>query len=118
MRFMMIVHQDEAALAKVTPAGMKALYGEFAAFNEALLKVGRPGERLQPSTAATSVRLADGKTEVQAGPPTQSERQLAGFFWLDVPDLDEAIAWATRYPAARFSTIEVRPMWEQPGATA
>ena len=55
MRYMMLIHHDEAALAA---APQKDLWAEFGAFNEALSKAAgaATGERLQPSSAATTVR--------------------------------------------------------------
>jgi len=91
MRYMLLIHHDEAALAA---ADQKALWGEYAAFNEALQKAGQPGERLQPSSAATTIRRRDGKAEVLDGPYADTKEQFAGYFIIDARDLDEAISWA------------------------
>ena len=109
MKYMLLIHHDEEALAKAPPS----LWSDYAAFNEALAKsgMGSPGERLQPSSAATRVRVANGKTEVLDGPYAETKEQFAGYFMLDVADLDEAIAWAARCPSAQYGTIEVRPLW-------
>jgi hypothetical protein len=40
-----------------------------------------------------------------------NRKQLGGYFLIDVPDLDAAIAWATRCPAASLGVAEVRPIW-------
>jgi len=55
MRFMMLIHHDEDALEAAPP---KELGAEYGAFNEALVNAAgcAPGERLQPSSAATTVR--------------------------------------------------------------
>lgn len=120
MRYMVLIHHDEHELAKATPAEWKASAAEWAAFNEALIKAGAGalGERLQASSAATSVRIRDGKTEVLDGPYADTKEQLAGYFTVDVPDLDQAIAWAARCPSAKLGTVEIRPFFEQPGAKA
>ena len=122
MRYMLLIHQNEAELAasaKATPEAWQALAADYAAFTEALIKAGgSPGERLQPVSAATSVRIRDGKTEVIDGPYADTKEQFAGYFTVDVPDLDQAIAWAARCPSARIGTIEVRPIKEQNGAKA
>ena len=114
MRYMMLIHHDEAALAK---APQQQLWADYAAFNDALDKAGdaaTAGVRLQPSSAATTIRLADDRTEVLDGPYADTKEQFAGYFMLDVADLDEAIAWAKRCPSARYGAIEIRPLWEQP----
>lgn len=115
MRYMMLIHHDEAALAA---APQKELGAEYAAFNEALSKAEgvSAGERLQPSSAATTVRVRSGRTDVLDGPYADTKEKLAGYFVIDVPDLDAAIEWARRCPSAKYGAIEIRPMWEPTGA--
>jgi hypothetical protein len=64
---------------------------------------------LQPVATAASVRVRGGETLVTAGPFAETTEQLGGFFLIDVPSLDEAIAVAARLPAAAKGTIEIRP---------
>ncbi|HEY4202887.1 MAG TPA: YciI family protein [Devosiaceae bacterium] len=110
MRYMMLIHHDEGAH---TDAPQQELIAEYAAFNEALEKAGfTGGARLQSSSAATSVRVRDGKTNVLDGPYADTKEQLAGYFMIDVPNLDEAIIWAKRCPSAKYGVIEIRPLWE------
>jgi hypothetical protein len=68
--------------------------------------------RLRPTNTATTVRLADGKTQVLNGPYAETREQLGGYYLIDVPDLDAALSWAARCPGAEYGTIEVRPVWE------
>lgn len=110
MRYMMLIHHDEAALAA---ALQKELFADYAAFNEALAKAGEgfaAGERLQPTSSATTVRQQAGKTDILDGPYADTKEQLAGYFLIDVADLDEAIAWARRCPSSRYGSIEIRPL--------
>ena len=110
MRYMMLIHHDEAALAA---APQKELYADYAAFNEALAKAGEgfaAGERLQSASAATTVRQHAGGADVLDGPYADTREQLAGYFLIDVADLDEAIAWARRCPSSRYGSIEIRPL--------
>jgi hypothetical protein len=110
VRYMMLVHHDEEALAQ---APKQQLWAEYAAFNEALAKAGAgfaPGERLESSAAATTVRVRDGDSKVLDGPYADTKEQLAGYFLIDVPDLDEAITWARRCPSSKYGAIEIRPL--------
>jgi hypothetical protein len=107
MKYMMLIHHDEAALAA---ADQGQLWADYGAFNEALKKVGQPGNALQPSSMATTVRVRDGKSEVLDGPYADVKEQLAGYFTIDVPDLDAAIEWAQRCPSSRYGAIEIRPL--------
>ena len=55
------------------------------------------------------MRVVDGKRRVQDGPFADTKEQLGGFFVIDVPDLDTALSWAARCPAAASGAVEVRP---------
>lgn len=107
MRYMMLIHHDDAALAA---ADQKALWGDYAAFNDALSKVGEPGLRLKPSSTATTVRVESGAADILDGPYADTKEQLAGYFIIDVADLDEAIKMAKICPSSRFGSIEIRPI--------
>jgi hypothetical protein len=110
MRYMMLIHHDDDALDN---APKEQLWTEYAAFNEALAKAGAgfaAGERLESSAAATTIRVRDGHTNVLDGPYADTKEQLAGYFMIEVPDLDEAIAWARRCPSSKYGAIEIRPL--------
>jgi hypothetical protein len=70
---------------------------------------------LHPTATATSVRIRDGKALVTDGPFAETREQLGGYFLIDAQDLDEAISIARRIPAARWGTVEIRPVMEMPG---
>jgi hypothetical protein len=105
MRYMMLIHHDDAAMAG---ADQKALWADYAAFNEALAKAegASPGERLEPSKDGTIVRNND----VLDGPYADTKEQFAGYFFVEAADLDEAVAWAKRCPSSRYGSIEIRPV--------
>jgi len=108
MRFMMLIHHDEPALAA---APQKELWADYAAFNEALKKAGASaGERLKPSSTATTVRQRGAASDVLDGPYADTKEQLAGYFFITVNDLDEAVAWAKRCPSSKYGSIEIRPV--------
>src|SRR5436190_22888259 len=70
---------------------------------------------LHPVSAATSVRIREGKRLVTDGPFAETREQLGGYFLVDAADLDEAIGIASRIPGAKKGTVEVRPGIEIPG---
>lgn len=118
MQYMLLIHVDEAAMAAMAPAATpdKAydMAQPFVAYNEALKKAGAwvAGDRLAPSTAATRVRVRGDKTEVLDGPFADTKEQLGGYYIIEAADLDAAIQWAARCPAAHNTPIEVRPIWK------
>jgi hypothetical protein len=113
MKYMLLIHGDENQMNAATPVDSTGMSADYAAFNEAMAKAGIMvgGERLRPTSATTSVRVRDKKAVVLAGPYAETEEQLGGYYMIDVPDLDQAIDWAKKCPAAQFGTIEVRPIW-------
>src|SRR5262249_27798437 len=92
----------------------------YTAYMEAMKKAGvvRGGERLRPTSDATTVRVKNGKTEVLDGPYAETKEQLGGYFVIDVPDLDAALSWAARCPGAATGPMEVRPIWPMQPAAA
>jgi hypothetical protein len=86
---------------------------EFAAYHQSLVKAGVyvGGERLRPTSDATTVRVRDKKAVVLSGPYADTQEQLGGYYIIDVPNLDDAIDWAAKCPSARAGSIEIRPVW-------
>ena len=79
------------------------------------------GEALQPSSTATTVRVRDGQTLTTDGPFAETKEVFGGYYVIEAPDLDAAIASAARIPGARSGSIEIRPLvdWSQvPGGEA
>jgi hypothetical protein len=70
------------------------------------------GAPLQPTSAATTVRVRNGKTLITDGPFAETKEQLAGTYVLDCKDLDEAIEMAAKIPDALFGSVEIRPVRE------
>jgi len=112
MQYIILIYGDEKAWTGMSQAEMNAVYAEHEAYGRALVEAGamRGGAELQPTTTATAVRVRHGKTTVTDGPFAETKEQLGGFYLIDVPDLDSAIAWAARCPNAKDGTIEVRPL--------
>jgi hypothetical protein len=71
------------------------------------------GDRLRPTSEATTVRLRNGEALVLDGPFAETKEQVAGFDIIDCADLDEAIEIASKHPCAGLGTVEVRPLWQQ-----
>ena len=64
--------------------------------------------QLSPGEASKLIRVTDGRADVGDGPPG-SGPQPSAYFVIDCPDLDAALGWAARIPAASYGTVEVRP---------
>lgn len=114
MKYLLMIYSDEARQEAATKADTEQVHAAYMAYTEALRKSGVlvGGERLQPIASATTVRVANGKTQVLNGPYAETREQLGGYYMIDVPDLDAALSWAARCPGASHGTMEVRPIWE------
>lgn len=114
---MLMLYQDEAGFwFKLTPAEQKQWAAAYEAYVEAMNQAGvlERMNRFEVYLAAKTVRITDGTPKVREGPYADSREQLGGYFLIDVPDLDAAISWAGRCPAASHGVVEVRPLWDAP----
>jgi hypothetical protein len=118
MKYLLMIYGDEAALKAAGKAETEQVLAAYGAYLDAMKKAGvvLGTNRLQFSATATTVRVANGKTEVLDGPYAETKEQLGGYLLIDVPDLDTALSWAARCPAASRGTVEVRPIWEMQAA--
>jgi hypothetical protein len=113
MTYMIMVCETDAAFRARTDEKEKAAYwGAYRAYTQALRDSGAMtgGHGLQPPLTATTVRLRGGARSVQDGPYAEAKEQLGGYYIIDVPDLDTALEWAARCPAAAEGAVEVRPV--------
>lgn len=108
MRYMLLIYHDEKQEAKQTPGEQAEMMAGYRVFTE--LVRGRNamlgGEPLHPTSAATTVRVRDGKALTTDGPFAETKEQLGGFYMLECKDLDEAIDYAARIPGALRGSIE------------
>jgi hypothetical protein len=113
MQYLLMLYSEEAGWEKLTKEQQQQGVAAYGAYTEALKKAGVwvGSNRLQPIATATTVRVANGKSQVLDGPYTDTKEQLGGFYLINVPDLDAALSWAARCPGASHGTIEVRPVW-------
>lgn len=113
MQHLLLLYLDDAAFAEFTPTEQEQRVAAYRAYTQALTQAGvlLGANRLQPATTATTVSIQNGKSQVQDGPYIDSKEQLAGYYLIDAPDLDAALAWAARCPTASHGTVEVRQIW-------
>ncbi len=109
MKYLLLIYGDEARIQAPNPERMAA----YVAYTEALKQAGvlEGGNRLQAVRTARTVRARNGKVSVTDGPFAETKEVLGGFYMIDVPDLDSALAWAARCPGAAHGSIEIRPLW-------
>jgi len=113
MKYLLLVYGNEQAW---TEQERQECYVESTQLAQDLHATGNylAANPLQPVTTATSVKVRDGKKLVTDGPFAETHEQLGGYFLIEAGHLDEAIQIASRIPAARVGTIEIRPIVEIP----
>jgi hypothetical protein len=114
MRYMLMITVDDSAGHQLPPDEAAAAMAEYGAFNAEAGAAGAllGGERLRPSSTATTVRVRDGETLITDGPFAETKEHLGGFYLIEAADLDAAVAWARKIPGARYGSVEIRPVWE------
>jgi hypothetical protein len=110
MRYLLLIYGAEAEAPPPTPEVM----ARWEAFTKEVQDAGvmEGGEALQPVSTATTVRVRNDETVTTDGPFAETKEQLGGFYLLNCRNLDEAIEYAAKIPAAPRGSIEVRPIME------
>lgn len=112
MKYLCLIYHDEQHWSKLPRAEIDEVMAEYAQFTEGIKKSGQwlAGEALHPTAAATTVRVRGRRTDTTDGPFAETREQLGGFYVIEARDLNEAIQIGARIPAARWGSVEVRPV--------
>jgi len=126
MQYSLLVISQESGDAGITEEDMEWGRAAFDAYGKALDAAGvlLSADILQPVSASTTVSMKDGTLQIQDGPFADTKERLNGTFVIEVPNLDVALDWAGKCPAAQYGAIEVRPSaiiftdgaWREPAA--
>jgi hypothetical protein len=109
MHYALLIYERPANYEGLGDDERRALTAEYVAVGEDPAIVG--SAHLQPTSMATSVRVADGETLVTDGPFADTKDVFGGYYVIEADDLDGAIALAARVPAARMGgVVEIRPV--------
>jgi len=114
MKYMLTLYAaPEAEPAYGTPE-FDAMMGEYFGLEEKMRDTATflAGEGLQPVATATTLRKRGGKVETMDGPFAETREHLGGFYLIEAADLDAALRYAAEIPAARYGSVEVRPVME------
>lgn len=130
MKYMLMLYADEKAGAEIPPDDMAAAMQSLGAYQAALEKAGAfvATAALQPTWEARTLRMEGGETtrhvgstgnvyyaneggelKVHDGPYAETREQFGGYYIIEAADMDEALKWAARCPAAQWGPIEIRP---------
>lgn len=112
MQYALLIYEDEAAYRDETGRAWREIIAQHEAFAGELAAQGliRGGAGLNTAVTATTVRKTAGQYALHDGPFAESKEQLGGFYLIEVPDLDAALAWAKKLPLSGDGSVEVRPV--------
>jgi hypothetical protein len=119
MQYALLIYGQERS-EDVPEDQMTAEFSAYDRFTTYLRERGAmlAGEALEPTATATTVRVVEGKTLTTDGPFAETKEALGGFYLVEAADLDEAIRFAAMIPGATHGSIEIRPIFAVPYASA
>ena len=116
MRFLCLLHFDQAEMNALDAAELAQMDREAEAYDARLMASGHyvTALALAAPQSAVLVRSRDGVVSSTDGPFAETKEQLGGFYLAEASDLDDALAIAGRIPGARCGSVEVRPVMALP----
>jgi hypothetical protein len=115
MRFMIIRKADAETEGEDIPT--PELFAAMGNYMEEMNKAGilRGGDGLKPSRYGARIEFREGTPTVLDGPFAETKELVAGFTLIEVPTLEDAIAWMKKWPALDANgnvRLEIRPLYE------
>lgn len=113
MKYALLIYGDESQWSEMNPDQLASVYAAHEQYYKEMQAAGvhRGGSELQPVATATSIRFQAGKPpRTTDGPFAETKEQLAGFYLIEVENLDQAMEWARKMPAMTEGTVEIRPL--------
>jgi hypothetical protein len=113
MQYLLLIYGNEAEMAARSAPAIASMMAEYTEFTKGIIQGGqfKAGDRLKPTSSATTVRVRNGQAVTTDGPFAETREQLGGYYLVEAKNLDEATAIASRIPGAKVGSIEVRPIW-------
>lgn len=110
MRYTFLLYSNPALMANLTDADRQREIAAYATYIGALTEAGVlvATDWLQPAMTATTLSVENGERRIQNGPFAETQETLGGYFAIEAPDLDAAMAWAEKCPAAHYGKVEIR----------
>lgn len=114
MKYMLTLYAAPGAEPAPGTPEFDAMMGDYMRLGQGIpgLATFLSGEGLQPVETATTLRKREGRVETMDGPFAETREHLGGFYLIEAADLDAALRFAAEIPAARYGSVEVRPVME------
>ena len=117
MKYMLLIYSNPANMEALSEEERNALMGEAGAIIDELIESGEwiGGEALADPLHTKTVRVRGGVPAITDGPFVEAKEQFAGYCLVECDNLERAVAIAARWPEARYSAMEVRPIMDAGG---
>ena len=114
MKYMLLIYNDPKTEPTYGTPEFQTMMGGYFALNETMKADGvmRGGEALKGIDTATSLKIRKGKIDIMDGPFAETKEHLAGYYIIEVADLDAALKYAAMIPAANYGTVELRALMD------
>ncbi len=111
MKYFLMLYADEKVGSDIPEADMEKFMGTLNAWTDSLKKAGAfvATNSLAPTWDSRTVHVENGAMQVHDGPYAETREQFGGYFVIEAADMDAAVQWAAKCPAAEWGSIEVRP---------
>jgi len=118
MKYMLLIYSEPQTPPEGEPQDFEAMMQPWFDYGDAMTEAGVhvAGDALEAIETATTVRVRNDETVLTDGPFAETKEVLGGYYLIDVDNVDDAIAWAARCPAAQYGSMEVRPLMVIPEA--
>ena len=107
--YLVLIYVDEKLSADMSDADRAELMQQHLAFQQKHGAAVRGGDALQPAATARTIHVGDGGVGTTDGPYAETKEALGGFYLIEAPDLDAAVAIAADVPSPHGG-VEVRPV--------
>jgi hypothetical protein len=107
MQYLLLIYENENRFATGYPQDELNEYRAFGSKHAGAIK---GGNALQPTSAAKTVRIRNGQTVSTDGPFAETKEQLGGYYLIEANSVEDAASVAAGIPAARYGSVEVRPI--------
>jgi hypothetical protein len=111
-KYLVLIYGDEAQWDARSEDGKRATDAGHRAFTERAGRAILASGELEPSATATTLRPGGERPLITDGPFLETKEVLGGFYLIDVPDLDEALALASllHETAEHHAGVQVQPL--------
>ena len=118
MKYMLLIYDNAKTRETFLGEEGEELMAEVDAIMKELTESGElvGGEALADPSNTKTIRLVDGAPAITDGPFAEAKEHLGGYLIVDCESAERAADIARRWPSARFTPLEVRPLMDAAGA--